>query len=303
MPGGGLNRPVFCAIVIITLRQQMARDRERQVSSLQRAHGRFGLTVQHREGQTRCADLAQGGCCRLLFPRVARAGLEAVTVNISGGIVAGDRIEGHIQCGEGTELVVTSQAAERIYRARPGDLAAQVNVTCEIGPDATLEWLPHGTIFFDHSHLERRMSVEMRASSRFLYLENRIFGRAASGEVLRRLSVRDTLSIRRDGRPVLEDRLALEGENMAAFFGRAAVAAGQMAVATLVWVAAGAEDQLAAIRSLCGRSDEVDLAASAWNGMLVVRGLARNGWRLEQAFHSLVAHLRAEKAAPVTWRT
>ncbi|MFT8367688.1 MAG: urease accessory protein UreD [Acetobacter papayae] len=273
------------------------------MSSLQRAQGRFGLTVQNKEGRTRCADLAQGGCCRLLFPRVARTGLEAVTVNISGGIVAGDRIDGHIYCRAGTELVVTSQAAERIYRARPGEQAACINVSCTIEPDATLEWLPHGTIFFDHSHLERRMSVEMAGSSRFLYLENRIFGRSASGEVLKQLNLRDTLSIRREGRPLLEDRLAIEGDDMATFFGRAAVAAGQMAVATLVLVAPEAEAQLAEIRALCCQYDAVDLAASAWNGMLVVRGLATSSWRLEQACHSLVAHLRAEKAAPVTWRT
>ncbi|MBO1328323.1 urease accessory protein UreD [Acetobacter suratthaniensis] len=273
------------------------------MSSLQRAQGRFGLTVQNREGQTRCADLAQGGCCRLLFPRIARSGLEAVTVNISGGIVAGDRIEGRIQCREGTELVVTSQAAERIYRARPGESAAQISVTCEIGADATLEWLPHGTIFFDNSHLERRMCVEMTSTSRFLYLENRVFGRTASGEVLSRLNVRDTLSIKRDGQPLLEDRLAIAGEEMTAFFDRAVVAAGQMAVATLVWVAPEAQAQLADIRTLCKTYNAVDLAASAWNGMLVVRGLAASGWQLDQACHALVAQLRQQKAAPVTWRT
>lgn len=116
------------------------------------------------------------------------------------------------------------------------------------------------------------MNVEMAGSSRFLYLENRIFGRSASGEVLKQLSLRDTLSIRREGRPLLEDRLAIEGDDMATFFGRAAVAAGQMAVATLVLVAPEAEAQLAEIRALCCQYDAVDLAASAWNGMLVVEG-------------------------------
>ncbi|WP_157132896.1 urease accessory protein UreD [Komagataeibacter oboediens] len=42
---------------------------------------------------------------------------------------------------------MTSQAAERIYRAHPDDAPAEIAVSCHVAANARLEWLPHGTIF------------------------------------------------------------------------------------------------------------------------------------------------------------
>ncbi|WP_230975862.1 urease accessory protein UreD [Acetobacter garciniae] len=249
------------------------------------------------------ADLVQGGCCRLLFPRVAGQGLEAATVNISGGIAAGDHIEGRLACGEGTDLVVTSQAAERIYRARAGDTAAQMAVSCHVGAQARLEWLPHGTIFFDGSRLHRHMQVDMAASSTFLFVESRIFGRRGSGEHLSDLAVRDRLSIRRDGRLLLEDMLRLESADVASLLAQPAIAGGQGAVATLVLVSPQAMDLLPALRARLTEPECVGFAASAWNGMLVVRGMAQGGWPLEVALRHILPVLRNGRPLPSTWRS
>nr|WP_255673834.1 urease accessory protein UreD [Komagataeibacter sp. FNDCF1] len=261
------------------------------------------MEVRASGSRTRMADLVQAGCCRLLFPRVAGQGVEAATVNISGGIAAGDRIEGRLACGEGTDLLVTSQAAERIYRARPDDAPAEITVTCRIEAGARLEWLPHGTIFFDGSHLRRHMTVDMAGSSTFLFLENRIFGRQGSGERLSRLAVRDRLSIRRDGEALLEDTLRLEGTDVSDLLAQPAIAGGQGAVATLVLVSPQAMDLLPALRLQLGAPECAGFAASAWNGMLVVRGLARGGWPLEGAVRHILPVLRGARAMPSTWRS
>ncbi|WP_278535219.1 urease accessory protein UreD [Komagataeibacter oboediens] len=117
------------------------------ITPLQRAGGRFGLDVRAEGSLTRMAHLEQAGRCRLLFSRIAGQGMEAAIVNMSGSVAAGERIEGHLACGEGTDLLVTSQAAERIYRARPDDAPAEIAVSCHVAANARLEWLPHGTIF------------------------------------------------------------------------------------------------------------------------------------------------------------
>ncbi|GBQ56237.1 urease accessory protein UreH [Komagataeibacter swingsii DSM 16373] len=273
------------------------------ITPLQRARGRFGLEVRVCGERTRMADLVQAGCCRLLFPRVAGPGMEAATVNISGGIAAGDRIEGHLACGEGTDLLVTSQAAERIYRARAGDEPAEIALTCQVAANARLEWLPHGTIFFDGSHMRRHMRVDMAGSSSFLFLESRIFGRRGSGERLSRLGVRDRLTIRRDGGLLLEDMLRLESTDVAALMAQPAIAGGQGAVATLVLVSPHAMGLLPALNARLAAPECAGFAASAWNGMLVARGLAPGGWALEVALRHILPVLRGARPLPSTWRS
>ncbi|GAN86530.1 urease accessory protein UreD [Komagataeibacter intermedius] len=273
------------------------------ITPLQRARGQFGLDVRADGSRTRMADLVQAGCCRLLFPRIVGQGMEAATVNISGGVAAGDRIEGHLACGEGTDLLVTSQAAERIYRARPDDAPAEIAVSCHVAANARLEWLPHGTIFFDGSRLHRHMTVDMAGSASFLFLENRIFGRRGSGEHLSRLGVRDRLSIRRDGELLLEDMLRLDSTDVSALLAQPAVMGGQGAVATLVLVSPQAMDLLPALRSRLTAPECAGFAASAWNGMLVARGLAPGGWPLEVAVRHILPVLRDARPMPSTWRS
>lgn len=273
------------------------------VASLQRARGQFGLEVRQRGQVTRMADLEQAGCCRLLFPRIVGGGVEAATVNISGGIAAGDSIEGWLICREGSDLLLTSQAAERVYRARPDDAPANMTITCQIEPEARLEWLPHGTIFFDGSSFYRHMQVEMAGSAEFLFLESRIFGRKGSGEVLSGLNVVDRLSIKRDGKLLLEDALRLESQSVATVLGQAAVSSGQCSVATLVLVSPHAMRLLGDVRAHLQLPDYAGFAVSAWNGMLVVRGLAESGWLLGKALRGLLAVLRAGRPMPSTWRS
>ncbi|MFT9418033.1 urease accessory protein UreD [Acetobacter sp.] len=273
------------------------------VGSLQRAQGRFGLEVRQHGLMSRMADLEQRGCCRLLFPRMAGAGVEAVTVNISGGIAAGDSIEGWLICREGTDLLLTSQAAERVYRARPDDAPAQMTVICQIEPEARLEWLPHSTIFFDGSRFCRHMRVDMAGSAEFLFLESRIFGRKGSGEVLSDLTLVDRLSIKRDGRLVLEDALRLESRNVTAMLEQAAVSGGQGSVATLVLVSPHAMGLLDQVRAHLQAPEYTGFAVSAWNGMLVVRGLADRSWLLEKALRQLLVMLRSGRPVPSTWRS
>lgn len=270
--------------------------------ALERARGKFGLAVKCDQGRTRLADLVQGGCCRLLFPRVPHAGLEAVLVNVSGGIAAGDRIRGDLSCGESTELLFTSQAAERIYKARADDPPATLDVACHIGAGARLEWLPHETIFFDQSHLVRHMSVSMHQSASFLYLESRVFGRSGSDEVLTRLGLRDRLSVRRDGHLVFEDMLRLECADVTALLAHPAVAGGYGAVTTMVLVAQEAQALLQPVRDILEGQNIAGFAASAWNGMLVVRGVAADTWSLKKTIHSILPVLRGGRSMPATWR-
>lgn len=270
---------------------------------LQRAEGAFTLSARIREGQTRRGILRQDGCSRLLFPRRDEVQLEAVMVNISGGLAAGDQLRSEIRCEEGAALLMSSQGHERVYRARLEDPPAMIRTTCHLAPQSRLEWLPHGTIFFNGAQLERFMTVEMAGTASFLFYESRILGRHGSGEQLQQLHLRDRLSIRRDGRPVLEDSTIMTGDGLHEFFQQAPVADGACVDTTLVLVDRDVESYLPRLRPLLEDvGPEASFAASCWDGKLIIRGLARNNWVVESLMHRILPCLRAGRRLPTGWR-
>ncbi len=68
-------------------------------------------------GATRLTDLAESGPLRLRLPRTAPGPLEAVLLNSAGGIACGDHFRVEADLAPGADLVVTSTAAEKIYRS------------------------------------------------------------------------------------------------------------------------------------------------------------------------------------------
>lgn len=260
---------------------------------LARARGRLGLGFVRRGTGTRLAVLAQDGCLRARFPR--GAGCMAVTLNTTGGIAGGDRMETRAVWEAGARAVVVAAAAERVYRARPGDPPARVSTQLELHAGAVGEWLPQETILFDHARLDRRLAVEMAADADFLGLEALVFGRTARGERFAHGSLADRFIIRRAGRPVLHDAIRLAGDP-GETLRRRAVAAGAAAVATLVKVSPAASDRLDAIRAVLPDF----AAASTWDGMLVARYVAPDGASLRRALVASLAVLR-DDPLPRTW--
>ena len=273
---------------------------------LQRSSGALRLSVvADADGRTRIRDLGQDGCLKLRFPRaLPDAPLEAVMVNVSGGVAAGDRLSTDIVCRAGTRLTLSGQASERCYRARSGDRPACISTTLTIGPAATLEWLPQETILFDQARLDRALEVEMAADARFLAVESRVFGRTGSGERVRRLWLRDGMRIRRAGRLLLCERLRWEGDASAAL-SRAAVGGGATSSATIVLVAPDVQARLEPLRAvLAGQGRRGALAAaSCWNGLLVVRVLATQDLAHREMLRRVLRQLRDGRELPRVWQT
>ena len=64
--------------------------------------------------------LRQSGAFKALFPRPEH-GLQAILINTSGGVTGGDRFHVTAHIGTDTHTTLTTQAAERAYRASPGE--------------------------------------------------------------------------------------------------------------------------------------------------------------------------------------
>lgn len=247
-------------------------------AALPRSFGRAEIAREN----GRLTRLYQQGCAKLLLPRHSPS--EAVFVNTAGGITGGDRISLLARAGADEALTLTTQAAERIYRS--SGATARVANDLTLGENARIDWLPQETILFDGASLERRLTVDMAASSRLLALESIVFGRAAHGEVITRLHLRDNWRIRRDGRLIHAEALRLDGMPATP-----ATLSGIRASATLLLAAPDAEDLLDGARALLPAAP-VEAGLSALPGLLIGRFLAPSSQSLRGALIPLIRHLR-----------
>ncbi len=255
-------------------------------AAAQRARGTALLTARCRDGRTVLEDLHQAGSSRLLFPRARGSMLPVVWINTSGGLTGGDRFEARFEAGAEARLSLTSQAAERIYRALPGE-PGRVATTLRIAAGARIDWLPQETILFDHAALDRKLRIVMARDATLLAAETLIFGRAAMGELVRSLYLRDRIDLCIDGRLAFADRLRLDGDARANL-SRRFVADGCGAMASVILAAPGASRHLARLRDLVPETGGV----SALEGdLLFLRLLARDGFEMRRCLVPILRHL------------
>lgn len=267
------------------------------------------MAVRRRGEASVLAELHQSGCLKARFPRGANAGwFEIVTMNLSGGVVAGDRMRSAIEIGEGARASIAGQAAERFYRALPGARPASARTSIAIAAGGAAEWLPQHSILFDGCALDRELSVDLAPDASFLGVESLVFGRAAMGEAVASGRLRDVIRIRRNGLLVLHDAVRLEGP-IAAHLARPAVAGGARAMATLIYLAQGAQAALDRVRSALLAMAEIagdrvlrwEAGVSAWDGMLLGRILAPDGAALRAAVVAGLQAIRSGRMLPRVW--
>jgi urease accessory protein len=213
--------------------------------------------------------LYQSGCAKILLPRTFNPVPEAVLINSSGGVTGGDRLRYSASVKDGAALIVTTQAAERIYRAASGE--AHITNTLKLGARTRLDWLPQETILFEGSALKRRLNVSMEESASLLAVETLMLGRHAMGEIVQNASLMDHWRVRRGGKLVFADalRFSTPMSQIRSF----ATLNNHRALATIVYIAPDAQDRLQQARDLLDFG-HVETAASAWNGLLTLRFMA-----------------------------
>lgn len=260
-----------------------------------RAIGAVRISVRPRAGHTVLDGLRQQGSLRAVFPRTAGPERTAVLVNTAGGLTGGDRFGAVIEARPGTHLVMTTQAAERAYRATPGQIA-RVETRAEVGADARIDWLPQETLIYDGAALERRLDVRLTGTARALIVEPLVLGRLAMGERVRALHLRDRIEIRRDGRLVFADRTRIDGDALAVMAGPA-TGSGSAATACVILAAPDAAGQLDPVRRLLPAAAGASLVGG---GLLFVRLLAEDGFGLRTHLVPLIRHLTG-RSLPRTW--
>ena len=262
-----------------------------------RARGAARLSVKPTDRGTQLATLRQSGSMKVLFPRQSAAAVQAVLINTAGGITGGDNMSVQATAKAQTHLTITTQAAERAYRAQPGETGRVVNaLTIQNG--ARLDWLPQETILFDGCALERSLLVDLGETSRFLMVEPLVFGRDAMGETLTDARFSDRIEIRRAGQPLYLDAIRLRGD-ITRHLARPTVAAGAGAMACVIYIAPDAEAQTGPVRAMLPDTAGASLIGA---DMLVMRLLASDSFELRKSLIPILNRLTND-TLPRPWMT
>ena len=146
-----------------------------------RASGGIHVRLAASAGRTQAIERGESGGYRVRFPR--ETDCEGVLINTGGGMAGGDRLTVEVALGAGTEAVLTTQAAEKIYRSDGAETKITVRLAFAAG--ARLAWLPQehdpvcGARF--HAGSMRRFAP----NSSLTLVESIVFGRLAMGESVR----------------------------------------------------------------------------------------------------------------------
>lgn len=261
----------------------------------QRAKGAGRLVAKPLDGRTRLAEFYQEGSAKIRLPDTFTPHMEAVLINTSGGLTGGDRITWDIDAGESTNLTVTTQACEKVYKSSGG--VAEVQTRLIAGKNARLHWLPQETILFDNAWISRRLDVDLDEGAEFLGLEAVLLGRRAMGEAVQTGLFQDRWRVRRQGKLIHAEEARL-GSDIEALGRQASVLDGAVAFATLLYCGAQIDAVLPKIRAVL---DNKTAGASHWKDKLIVRLVAPDGLALRKMLIPVISLLRNGESMPKVW--
>jgi urease accessory protein len=258
---------------------------------LQRAEGSCRIVLSGSENGTRIKEVFQRSPLRILFPStVAGAVEEAVLVNTAGGIAGGDRLECGVTALANASIAVTSQAAEKVYRAL--DAPARITTRLKVCEAAKLAWLPQETILFNWGRLSRTTEIELSDGSELLALEWLVLGRAAHGEEMTGGHIAESWRVKRDGHLIWADTFRVTDE----IFGhlhRKALLSQCKAIGTLIHFGPHLDARLEFLRAIAS-SLECYCAVTAVNGLIVVRFATTASSDLSLALRSFLKQFSRE---------
>ena len=263
-----------------------------------RVSGGVSIAVDAAFGKSRVARVHERDGYKVRFPKRSDPP-EAVVINTGGGLAAGDHVNQEFVLGPGAALTVTTQAAERVYRAIDETQETRVTVRAVLDSRAALSWLPQETILFDQSRLARSIDVDMADDARALLTETLVFGRQARGETIQNGLFRDRWRVRRGGRLVFAENVRVDTPAYGTF-DNPALMNGARVAATLLLVAPDAGDRLQPIRDTIEPTG-ITAAASTWDDLLVVRVLARSSQAVKKLLAAIVPLTGAADVPRVWW--
>jgi urease accessory protein len=255
-------------------------------------HAQLRVDLERRDGGTILARSMHEGPLRVqrpFYPEGRDGPCHIYVLHPPGGVVSGDRLLVDVRAGEGSEVLLTTPGATKLYRAR-GDADATLVQRFAVGEGARVEWLPPETIAYDGTAARVSTEVELAETGCYVGWEILCLGRPAAGERLTRGELRTSLSVRRAGRLTYFERGQYKGGDALlsapwGLFGHAVLATLVVASprATQAWV----ETLREAVSTEAGR-----FAVTLVSGVLIARFLGDSTLVARQLFERAYAVIR-----------
>jgi urease accessory protein len=202
-----------------------------------------------------------------------------------GGVVGGDRLEVDVSSRSGAHALLTTPGAAKFYRS--SGAWAEQRQTLLVENDAVLEWMPQENIAFPGAHARLATRVDLYGNARIVLWEIHCLGRPSNEEAFEHGRFDAALSIYRDDKPLLLDRLRVAPDTRR----RRALMAGESVNGTLVLSGADA-DALERARELLQIGDGHRTGATLIDDLLIVRYLGGSTEQARKAFEQVWAALR-----------
>jgi len=265
-------------------------------SDLQRAQGTGEMVLARSDNGTCIVDIVQRSPIRILFPRVGDGAVdEAVLVNTAGGVAGGDELDYSVTALTGASIAVTSQAAEKVYRAL--NEPARIATRLKVHEAAKLAWLPQETIIFNWARLVRETEIDLSSGAQLLALESLVLGRVAHGEQVVGGYISDSWRVRKDGRLIWADTFRATDETFS-YLRRKALLSDCRAVGTLVYFGPDLDARLSSLRDIAhSLACKCQCAVTLVGGLMVARFTAKLSSDLRHALRGFLEKFGHELGA------
>ncbi|WP_456657255.1 urease accessory protein UreD [Bradyrhizobium sp. JR3.5] len=240
---------------------------------------------------TEISDIYQKFPMAIAFPNVDdHRCKEAVLINTSGGVAGGDEIRVDVVAQGNASVVVTTQAAEKVYRAL--DRPARILTRLRAEGAARLAWLPQEAIVFNQARIARQTEIDVSSGTELIALEWLVLGRIESGEEVLGGHLLDNWRIRVDGRLVWADGF-LASDQVFPQLRKTALLATWKAIATMIYFGPRPESRLERLREI-GASLECACGVTIVGAIIVIRVAAISGADLRRGLRRFLDQLNHE---------
>jgi urease accessory protein len=153
---------------------------------IQHQHGRHGVLRLHfalDKGQTILRESYSHAPLQVMRPIVdGCGGLQIYMLSPTGGVVQGDNYDIKIVLDAGTQALITTIAANKVYRMPDGLARQTIRITVKRG--ALLEFVPDALILFKDAELEQDIQITLEDGAMCIFQDSVMGGRIARSEVL-----------------------------------------------------------------------------------------------------------------------
>ncbi|WP_148059443.1 urease accessory protein UreD [Sinobacterium caligoides] len=148
---------------------------------------------------------------RPFYPEGGRA--HVYILHPPGGMVSGDDLQVDVTAATSAQVLLTTPAAGKVYRARQNNQRQSQRVHIEQAESSSLEWLPQETIIFSGAKVDLSTSIELAMGADVLGWDIVCLARPSCNESFEAGEIVLDLRIARCGRPLLIEKTRLTGSS------------------------------------------------------------------------------------------